>query len=116
TVITGLTTTSVAPTQDAGRIVGALPQPRSDASAVTIGNRTFVVGGYDGQHGDQAVLATTDGTHFTAVAQLPTPVRYGAVVADAGRIYVFGGEATDGAQAGRPIDAIQVIDPRAGTA
>ena len=94
---------------------GELPQPRSDASAVSIGSTIYVVGGYDGTNADPAVLATTDGRHFSAVASLPVPVRYPAVAALDGKIYVFGGESV-GASGGRPVDVIQMVDPKARTA
>ncbi len=93
------------------RAVGSLPQARSDAAAVTIGATTYVVGGYDGTRPDAAVLATTDGHAFQPVASLPVPVRYPAVAALAGQIYVFGGQAVTGPQAGTPVDAIQLVSP-----
>jgi hypothetical protein len=95
---------------------GRLPQPRSDASAVTIGATTYVVGGYDGTRADPAVLATTDGRTFRQVAALPVAVRYPAVAADSGRLYVFGGEAVAGPLAGKPVADIQVVDPGHGSA
>jgi len=91
--------------QQAG--TGSLPQPRADASATAIGATAYVVGGYDGPATDAVVLATTDGTGFTQVATLPVPVRYPAVAAIAGMIYVFGGETL----AGNPVAAIQMVDP-----
>ena len=93
------------------RAVGSLPQARSDAAAVTIGATTYVVGGYDGTRPDAAVLATTDGHAFQPVASLPVPVRYPAVAALGGQIYVFGGQAVTGPQAGTPVDAIQLVSP-----
>jgi hypothetical protein len=96
--------------------IGALPRPRSDSSTVTVGTTTYIVGGYDGSNPDSAVLATTDGRTFSTVASLPVPVRYPAVAADRGLLYVFGGQAITGAGAGQPVNAIQVIDPRRHTA
>ena len=89
---------------------GSLPAPRSDAAAVTVGTTSYVVGGYDGTSGDGAVLATTDGITFRSVASLPVPVRYPAVAALDGKIYVFGGQALTGTQDGKPIRTVQVID------
>ena len=89
---------------------GSLPTPRSDATAVTIGRTTYLVGGYDGARADAAVLATTNGSSFRPVAALRIPVRYPAAAALAGRIFVFGGQAISGPQSGRPVDAIQVVD------
>lgn len=94
------------------RQVGRLPTVRSDLSAVTIGNRAFVLGGYDGSKPIDTVLETTDGRRFTQVATLPAPARYMAAAALDGRIYAFGGEAASGSAS----DAIREVDPRAGTA
>jgi outer membrane protein assembly factor BamB len=92
--------------------VGRLPTVRSDLSAVTIGNRAFLLGGYDGRKPTETVLETTDGRSFTQVATLPAPARYMAVAALGGRIYAFGGETANGGVS----DAIREVDPRAGTA
>jgi putative pyrroloquinoline-quinone binding quinoprotein/Kelch motif protein len=91
---------------------GRLPTVRSDLGAVTIGETAYVLGGYDGSKPIDSVLATTDGSTFTQVARLPAPGRYLAVAALGGRIYAFGGETASGAAS----DAIQEIDPKAGTA
>jgi outer membrane protein assembly factor BamB len=102
----------------AGGVIGQLPQPRSDLATASLpapgdGHRStiYVVGGYDGTTYLPSVLATTDGTHFTAAAQLPVPVRYPAVVADAGRIYAFGGQVRSNGVAAAATDDIQMIDP-----
>lgn len=97
-------------------VVGHLAQPRSDLATATIGRSTYIVGGYDGANPDPQVLATTDGQTFRTVANLPVPVRYPAVAALGGKVYVFGGERISGAGAGQPVNAIQVIDPRSGRA
>ena len=99
-----------------GVTAGSMPTRRSDAAAVTAGSTTYVVGGYDGAQPDAAVLATTNGRSFTTVATLRIPVRYPAVAALGGRIYVFGGQAIKGPHAGAPVDAIQAIDPARHTA
>ena len=70
-----------------------------------------MVGGYDGTRPDASVLATRDGRTFTVVASLPVPVRYPAVAALDGHIFVFGGQAVTGPQAGAPISVIQEVDP-----
>jgi len=90
---------------------GSLPAPRSDAVAVTVGVTTYLVGGYDGTRPDASVLATVDGQGFRTVAALPVPVRYPAVAALGGRIFVFGGQAITGPHAGAPVDVIQTVDP-----
>jgi N-acetylneuraminic acid mutarotase len=93
-------------------VVGQLPQPRSDATAVTVGATAYVVGGYDGTRADPEVLATTNGSTFHGVGSLTVPVRYAAVAAVGRVIYVFGGERV-GAVAGA-VDDIQRIDTRTG--
>ena len=93
-------------------VVGQLPQPRSDATAVTVGATAYVVGGYDGTRADPQVLATTNGSTFRTVGTLPVPVRYAAVAALGRMIYVFGGERV-GAVAGA-VDDIQRIDTQTG--
>jgi hypothetical protein len=94
-----------------GTVVGQLPSPRSDSSAVTIGHRVYVVGGYDGTNADPQVLSTPDGQHFAVVTTLKVPVRYPAVVGYDHRIFVIGGQAVGGADAGHPVDTVQVVDP-----
>jgi len=96
----------------AARSVGRLPTVRSDLSALTVGGRAFVLGGYDGETPLESVLATSDGAQFEEVAKLPVPARYMATVALGDKIYAFGGETG----AGTPTDAIQEIDPRSGSA
>ncbi len=94
-----------------GAIVGRLPQPRADLAAVTIGATVYLVGGYDGNNATRDVLATTNGTQFRTVAQLPVGVRYPAVTAVGNVIYAFGGE-WGGTESG----AVQSIDVATGTA
>ncbi len=89
-------------------VIGRLPQSRSDLVAASIGSTAYVLGGYDGAAIQPAVLATTDGRRFHAVATLPAPVRYPAVAVLGHAIYLFGGETAAG-----PTSAIQRIDPAA---
>jgi outer membrane protein assembly factor BamB len=92
--------------------VGHLPTVRSDLSAVTVGSRAYVLGGYDGTAPIDSVLSTEDGRGFSQVATLPVPARYMATAAIGGEIYAFGGETASGGTS----DAIREVDPRAGTA
>ncbi|MGN6816207.1 MAG: Kelch repeat-containing protein [Solirubrobacterales bacterium] len=93
-------------------VVGHLPAVRSDLSAVTIGAKAYVLGGYDGTTPDPAVLATADGRSFERVAELRVPARYIATAVVGDRIFAFGGETESGAAT----DAIQEVDPAQGTA
>ena len=70
-----------------------------------------MIGGYDGTRLDPEVLATRDGRHFRVAARLPVPVRYAAMAAAGGLIWVFGGQTAAG-----PTDVIQRIDPATGAA
>ena len=95
----------------AARTSGTLPAPRADLGAATIGGDAIVVGGWTGAMPDRQVLATADGLRFRVVATLPIGVRYAAVAALHGLVYVVGGTATTG-----DVATIQVVDPVAGTA
>jgi hypothetical protein len=88
------------------RVVGHLPIPRSDLAAVTVGTRTFLVGGYDGATIRATVLATTDGANFARLGDLPTPVRYPAAAALGNEVLVIGG--SNGAGAVRDVQAVDV--------
>ncbi len=94
------------PASGAGTVVGHMPVPRSDLSAVSARGDVYVVGGYDGTEAVGAVLATRDGRSFRIVGKLPVPVRYAAVIASGASIWVLGGEQSDGSDT----DAIQEID------
>ena len=89
-----------------------LSSPRADATGIAVSGTGYVVGGYNGPATDAAVLATSNGTSFRTVAELPVPVRYCAVAALGGVIYVFGGTTLGGT----PISTIQRIDLRTGAA
>jgi N-acetylneuraminic acid mutarotase len=113
-VVAGGNTTTVGDVQEIpnggpARVSGHLPQPRSDLSAGVVEGSGYVLGGFDGATSLSAVLRTSDGRHFTTVAQLRVTVRYAAVasvVSPAGdQLLVFGGEHN-----GVPIDDVQDVD------
>ena len=115
-VFGGGTATSVATVQAVTRghvaaLAGPLPSVRSDLDGVTVGSVAYLVGGYDGTTNSPSVLATGDGQHFRTAARLPVPVRYAAVAALGGQIWVFGGQTASG-----PTSAVQRIDPGTGRA
>ena len=95
-----------------GRVVGRMPTASSDLSAVTVDSSAYVLGGYNGQSTVGSVLQTSDGRHFATVAQLPSAVRYPAVVALGHTIYAFGGELASG-QDSTDVQAIDVANRRA---
>ncbi|MDQ1673150.1 MAG: hypothetical protein QOC98_1712, partial [Frankiaceae bacterium] len=89
-------------------VVGRLPQARSDLTALRIGRRVVVLGGYDGTSvALPDLVATTDGADWLQVGTLPVPVRYAAGVTLAGAGYLFGGE-----RGGIMQRAVQRIDAR----
>jgi N-acetylneuraminic acid mutarotase len=73
-------------------VVASLPAPRADLAAAEYNGSVFLVGGYDGANWSPSVLATSDGSKFDVIAQLPTPVRYPAVAVVGHTLYVIGGE------------------------
>jgi hypothetical protein len=52
------------PASRSSAVVAHLPVSLSDLSAVTVGNTTYLVGGYDGHTPRREIYATTDGTTF----------------------------------------------------
>lgn len=87
------------------RVVGRLPQARSDLSAVPTSRGLLVVGGYDGVSSPVGVLTTRTGVRFTHVAHLRHGVRYAAVARLGRYLWVLGGEENH-----RELDTIQRID------
>jgi hypothetical protein len=96
--------------------LGDLPVGRSDLAAIDVGSKAFVVGGFDGTRLTPEILATSDGAHFASVGELVQPVRYPAVAAVGGSIYVIGGAlaTTEGTLAGPQTSDIQQFDPSTG--
>lgn len=81
----------------AGRVVGSLPRPRSDAVAANVDGTSYIVGGYDGSVLDPVVLASADGGRtFHDAARLVLPVRYPAVTSTGTTLWVVGGQTAHG--------------------
>lgn len=96
----------------AWRIVGHLPQPRSDLVAATLAGRVVVLGGYNGTRAaEPGILSSTDGRTWRSIGMLPVPVRYPASALAGGAIWLFGGESS-----GAMRTAIQRVDPATGEA
>jgi hypothetical protein len=114
-VIAGGNSTTISSVQEltttSTRVIGHLPQPRSDLVSATVAGSAYVLGGFDGTTSLSAVLRTTDGRHFTSVARLPVTVRYPAVAAVGDRLLVFGGE-----HEGVVVDDVQEVDLATGRA
>lgn len=90
--------------------VGTLPQPRADATATTVGQTTYLVGGDDGTNLLPEVLSTTDGRTWLPFATLAQPVRFAAVAATGTTLYVFGGQSISSSVPGTSFDTIQALD------
>lgn len=94
------------------RLVGHLPQARSDLVAAVVGRRILVVGGYDGRRvAEPGILASPDGRRWTTIGDLSLPVRYAASTVQNGALWLFGGE-----RGGVEQTAIQRVDPETGRA
>ena len=87
----------------------SLPRLTPDLGAVTVGDRTYLVGGYDGNSIRATTIATTDGAAFSLLGDLPVPVRYPAVAAEGTNVVIFGGMTGAGAT-----KAVQVLDTQTG--
>jgi serine/threonine-protein kinase PknK len=97
------------------RVIGHMPTVRADVTAVVVGRRAILVGGFNGAGPQQDVWATSDGRHFHTIAHLRQPVRYPAVAALGDAVYVFGGLISGGEYSGSFSNAIQRIDLATGT-
>jgi N-acetylneuraminic acid mutarotase len=75
-----------------GSNVTNLPAKRADLAAASVNGQIYLVGGFDGKSWLPSAVSTTDGMSFTSFAQLNPPVRYPAVAALSGKLYVIGGE------------------------
>lgn len=97
-------------------VIGHLPVGRSDSAAAVVGGMSYVVGGFDGTHLVRDIEATTDGHRFHVAGRLRVGVRYPAVVAYRGAVWVLGGElaTTEGTNGGPETSAIQRFDPSSG--
>jgi serine/threonine-protein kinase PknK len=91
------------------RVIGNLPAPRADLSVASVGTSALIIGGGASGVLDRPILATDDGVHFRQVATLLLGVRYAAVAAAGGMVYVIGGVGAAGDRA-----EIQRIDPVTG--
>ncbi len=94
-----------------GTVVTSLAAKRADLVTATVNGQTYLVGGFDGKQWLASVLSTADGMTFGTLAQLAPAVRYPAVAALAGKLYVIGGELSP-KQA--DATAVQEIDVQSG--
>ncbi len=91
-------------------IVGTLPQALSDLDAVSIDDRAFVAGGWNGTVTNRDIYAVSPSGSVSLAGRIPTGVRYAAVAALAGRVLIAGGELASGA----PTKKAYAFEPRTG--
>jgi hypothetical protein len=77
-------------------VVARLARPLSDLVAATIGRAVYLVGGYDGTTPRPEIYRTYDGVHFDLVGRLPVGLRYPAVSAANGDLFIAGGVSASG--------------------
>jgi hypothetical protein len=87
------------------QLISHLPQPRADLVAISDGRIGYVLGGFDGTQESTTILRTRDGRTFEVIGAVPVTVRYPAIAASAGSIWLFGGE-----HEGKQITDVQRID------
>ncbi|MDX6326585.1 MAG: hypothetical protein QOK15_2939 [Nocardioidaceae bacterium] len=115
TVVGGGAATELADVEQRGaggawRVVGRLPEARSDLSVVGAGDRLLVVGGYDGAATPRAVLRTAHGSDFATVSTLPSGVRYAGTASTPRTAWIVGGE-----RDGHELDEVLRLDLRSGS-
>jgi outer membrane protein assembly factor BamB len=89
---------------------GTLGEPLSDLGAATVGDTTYLVGGYTGSRYATAVLRFRPGLQPTVAARLPTGLRYAGVAALGSKLYVAGGLTVAGASR-----AVYAVNPKTGS-
>jgi N-acetylneuraminic acid mutarotase len=121
----------VDPATHRARIVGHLPEPLSEASAVTVEGQVLVIGGITVEHGPGSAPSVATGSttgsaggystttvpsiwsfdeataKVSHVAQLPEPVALAGVAVEGSVTWVVGGESS-----GVPVSSVQVIQAR----
>jgi len=119
-VFGGGAATSVSDVQDwrgsTGSVIGRLASGRSDSAAALVGSTAYVVGGFDGTSMVRTIEATADGVHVSSAGRLSLGVRYPAVAAAAGSVWIVGGQlaTTESTRSGGQTDDIQRFDPATG--
>src|SRR5581483_10609137 len=98
----------VNPQTGAAARAGSLGEPLSDLGAAVVDGHAFIVGGYTGAKYATGVLRFQPGASPPLVTRLPVGLRYAAVAAQGGRIYVAGGLSTSG-----ETRSVYAIDPAA---
>ncbi len=76
---------------------GQMPQPASDVAVARIAGTAYVVGGYNGQHALDTILAWRPDQPARVVGHLPAGLRYSAVAAIGDKLVIVGGSVDEAA-------------------
>lgn len=88
---------AVSPRTGSARVVGHLSQPISHASAVTLGQHIYLLGGEsNGAPSDRIWRFDPGSGEVTPAGRLPLPVAYGAAAVVGSTAYLIGGKGADG--------------------
>jgi hypothetical protein len=102
------TVVRINPATGAARRAGSLGEPLSDLGAAVVRKQAFIIGGYTGAKYATGVLRFRPGGTPRLVTRLPVGLRYAAVAAESGTIYVAGGLSPSG-----ETRAVFAVDPAA---
>ncbi len=91
-----------------GSVVTDLAAKRTDLGSTTVNGGVYLVGGFDGKAYDSSILSTSDGMTFATTAQLTPAVRFPAVAALNGMLYVIGGELSPNAADAKTVQQINI--------
>lgn len=110
---TGLSAVQAYTGGTSSRAVGHLGAPRSDSGAAVVSGVAYVVGGFSGSVMDHTIDATSDGASVHAAGTLALGVRYPAVAATGGDVWIVGGQlaTTESTRSGGQTSDIQRYDP-----
>jgi hypothetical protein len=87
----------------------ALPRVLYNHSAVTVGDRVFVLGGYDTEGAELRTVYVLEGSRWRSAAPLPRPVHAFGAVVFRGEIWVIGGRRGE-----RQLREVWIYDPAGG--
>ena len=91
-----------------------LPEPLSDLGAVVRGQAVYLVGGNTGSTSSNQIWRWTPTAGVSAVATMPTGVRYAGVAWYQGRIIVAGGMVPASASSATSSDTVYAVNPSTG--
>jgi len=91
------------------RSISALPEPRAAGGAVAVGDRIYLVGGFDAERRElkTAYVYDTADDAWRRIADLPTPREHLAVADHNGQVCAIGGHLGNGI----PMSTVECYDP-----